>query len=89
MFASGGSRNIKTGGRGRGAVEFLGSEDCSDLWLRFCLVGIFLYSLANILPYELHVHLYVNMKQYVNMKHDIDMRLTYDMLTCKASFAMV
>ena len=43
----------------------------------FCLN---LYSLANILPYELHVHL------YVSIKHDIDMRLTYDMLTCKASF---
>lgn len=40
-----------------------------DTWktynLRLCnsmyAWGIFLYSLANILPYELHVHLYVNM----------------------------
>ena len=27
---SGGSRNLKTGGRGPGAVEFFGSEVCFD-----------------------------------------------------------
>ena len=31
ILPSGGSRNFKTGGRGHGAVEFIGCGDCFDV----------------------------------------------------------